>query len=152
MARRNFLVGDLLFGLLGGMMMEAGIREAVVRPAARSSRRARVRAATCWDEILVSPIEIMAPDRVSANALLGTAGTRFRAKLAETAGSAVVVRLEPASVSAGWVFELLAVVERWLDASRFPVALARYGGRSYVIRASASDQRSLGEVDLVPAA
>jgi hypothetical protein len=69
--------------------------------------------------------------------LLGEAVPHFRAELVETAGSAVLVRLEPAAAwSAGWVFELLALIERWLEARSLPVAKVRHGHRSYVITAS----------------
>jgi len=120
--------------------MEALVGGTVVRRfgrrAAKSPRPVRARPATCWDAT-TSPVEIMAPDRESAGLLLGEAGARFRAELVETAGSTVVVRLQPAGAeSAGWVFELLALVERWLDACRLPVAKVRHGDRSYVITAA----------------
>jgi hypothetical protein len=107
------------------------------RRATRSPRALRALPATCWDGTLTTPVEITAPDRESAGVLLGEAVPHFRAELVETAGSAVLVRLEPAAAwSAGWVFELLALIERWLEARSLPVAKVRHGHRSYVITAS----------------
>jgi hypothetical protein len=85
------------------------------------------------------PVEIAVPDRESAGVLLAEAGPRFRAELVEIPGSAPVVRLEPSSPSVGWVFELLALVERWLDACRLPLVTVHHGNRSYVIAAAGSD-------------
>jgi hypothetical protein len=80
------------------------------------------------------PVEVVAPDRESAAALLDEAVSHFRAELVETAGSGVVVRLRPArDASVGWVFELLALVERWLDAHGLQVANVHHGKRNYVI-------------------
>jgi hypothetical protein len=94
------------------------------------------RPATLWDEVLTMPVEIRAPDRASARALLGEALSHFRAELVETAGSATLVRLRPSSAApAGWVFELLALVERWLEAHGLQVASVHHGHRSYVITA-----------------
>jgi hypothetical protein len=93
------------------------------------------------------PVDIIAPDLESAHALLGEAAPHFSVELAETAGSAVVVKLKPLQPeSGGWVFELLALIERWLEASRLSVANTYYGGRSYLIPAAAH-QRELFEVD-----
>jgi hypothetical protein len=115
-------------------------------------RPVRARPATCWDEVLTTPVEVTAPDRESAGALLGEAGPHFRAELVET-GSAVVVRLQPAGAgSAGWVFELLALIERWLEACHLPVANAHYGGRRYPIPAVAHDREWPAADDPLPAA
>ena len=82
------------------------------------------------------PVEIMAPDHKSAWALLGDAVPHFHAELVDTAGSAMVVALRPAKApSIGWVFELLALVERWLEAHGLQVANVHHGSRSYVITA-----------------
>jgi hypothetical protein len=92
------------------------------------------RPATVWDDVLTMPVEITAPDRESARALLGDAVSHFRAELVETAGSATIVRLRPTStVAAGWVFELLALVERWLEAHNLKVVNVHHGSRNYVI-------------------
>jgi hypothetical protein len=122
--------------------------------AARDPRPARARPTTCWDGTLTTPVEVAAPDRESADALLGEAGARFRAELVETPGSPVVVRLQPAGAeSVGWVFELLALVERWLEARGLPVAYARYGGSGYLILpAPASDREWRDVVDPLSAA
>jgi hypothetical protein len=103
------------------------------------------RPATLWDEVLTMPVEITAPDRESAGALLGEAVLHFRAELVETAGSATVVRLRPASAApAGWVFELLALVERWLEAHSLQVANVHHGHRSYVITAPGPERQQNG--------
>lgn len=112
---------------------------------ARQTAKARptfARPATLWDEVLTMPVEITAPDRESARALLGDAVSHFRAELVETAGSATIVRLRPTSAApAGWVFELLALVERWLEAHSLEVANVHHGNRSYVITAPSPDVR-----------
>jgi hypothetical protein len=88
------------------------------------------------------PVEITAPDRKSAAALLGEAVSHFRVELVETAGPATVVRLRPAEAApAGWVFELLALVERWLEAHSLQVANVHHGHRSYVITAPVPERR-----------
>jgi hypothetical protein len=53
-------------------------------------------------------------------------------------GDAWIVRLQTPDEKAGeeWVFEVLALIERWLDAVPLPCASVYYGGRSYLIRAS----------------
>jgi hypothetical protein len=121
------------------MASEAGVRGAAVRHLGRRGTRTRpalARPATLWDEVLTMPVEITAPDRESAGALLAEAVLHFRAELVDTAGSATLVRLRPASAApAGWVFELLALVERWLEAHSLQVANVHYGHRSYVITA-----------------
>ena len=121
------------------MGREAGIGEETVRRFGRRAARPRpirARPATCWDEVLTMPVEVTVPDRESASALLGEAVSHFRAELVETAGSAMVVRLRPARAApAGWVFELLALVERWLEAHDLQVARVHHGNRSYVITA-----------------
>jgi hypothetical protein len=91
------------------------------------------------------PVEITAPDRESASALLGEAVSHFRAELVETAGPATLVRLRPSSAGpAGWVFELLALVERWLEAHSLQVANVHHGHRSYVITAPNPDVQREG--------
>ena len=111
---------------------------AVRRPGLRGARTrpTLARPATLWDQVLTMPVEITAPDRASASALLGEAVLHFRAELVETAGSATRVRLRPMTAApAGWVFELVALVERWLEAHSLQVANVHYGNRSYVITA-----------------
>jgi hypothetical protein len=121
------------------MANEAGAGGTTVRRLGRRAampRPIRARPETCWDELQTTPVEITAPDRESARALLGEAGLHFHAELVETATSATVVRLRPArAASVGWVFELLALVERWLEAHGLQVANVHHGRRSYVITA-----------------
>jgi hypothetical protein len=125
------------------MASEAGIGGTAVRRLGRRGARPRpirARSATCWDEMQTLPVEVMAPDRESARALLGDAVSHFRAELVEAAGSAMVIRLRPArAASAGWVFELLALVERWLEAHNLQVASVHHGNRSYLITAPNPD-------------
>ena len=116
-------------------------------------RPVRARAATCWDELLTMPVEVTAPDRESASALLGEAVSHFRAELVETDRGALVVRLGPAGpVSAGWVFELLALIERWLEALGLQVANVHHGHRSYVITAPPPGGRRDGSPEPASAA
>ena len=84
--------------------------------------------------------------------LVAEAGSDFHAELGESAVSGLVVRLAPAEAgSTGWVFELLALVERWLQACRLPAADVRYAGRSYLIQAPAAERDWRGVVDPVSA-
>ena len=112
---------------------------AVRRLGRRAARPRPIRAQpeTCWDEVLATPVEIAAPDRESARALLTEAVRHFRTELVETEEGTMVVRLRPApAASAGWVFQLLALVERWLEARNLQVAKVHHGSRSYVIQAA----------------
>jgi hypothetical protein len=116
-------------GIDGETVRRLGRRDAGPRPV-------RDRPATCWDAVLTMPVEVTVPDRESASALLGEAVSHFRAEIVETAGSALIVRLQPArAATTGWVFELLALVERWLEAHDLQVARVHHGNRSYVITA-----------------
>jgi hypothetical protein len=122
------------------MANEAVVGGAAVRRLGRRAGRRRpirARPETCWDEVVTMPVEITTPNRESASALLGEAVSHFRAELVETAGSATVIKLRPTrAASTGWVFELLALVERWLEAHSLQVANVHHGNRSYVITAS----------------
>jgi hypothetical protein len=114
------------------------------RPAARP-RPIRARPETCWDDVLTMPVEVTTPDRESARALLDEAVGHFRAELVETEGARMVVRLRPAlKAPAGWVFEFLALVERWLDANSLQVAHVHHGARSFVITAASPGSQSDG--------
>jgi hypothetical protein len=94
---------------------------------------ARPRTPTAWSSERVQPIEIVAPDRDSAALLLDYAAPLFPAEI--VSGSAWIVRLLPRTGGA-WVPELLTLVERWLESVPLPCATVRFGGRSYLIRAS----------------
>lgn len=83
-------------------------------------------------ETPVGPIEVVAPDSYCSTLLLEQAHPFFPAEI--VSGSAWIVRLQPPS-GRGWVLELLALVERWLDSVPLPCAKVLYGGRSYLIRA-----------------
>ena len=65
------------------MASEAGVGGAAVRRLGRRAARTRptlARPATLWDEVLTMPLEITAPDRKSAAALLGEAVPHFPAR------------------------------------------------------------------------
>jgi hypothetical protein len=120
------------------------------RPARSGPIRARPE--TCWDEVVTTPVEVATPDRESARALLDEAARHFRAELVETDGATMVVRLRPALIApAGWVFEFLALVERWLDARSLQVANVHHGNRSYVITAASQGSESGGGPEPVAA-
>ena len=51
-------------------------------------------------------------------------------------GTPATVRLQPPTAGARWVIDLLALVERWLDAVPLPCVSLMYGGRSYLVRSS----------------
>jgi hypothetical protein len=98
------------------------------------------------------PVEVATPDRESARALLDEAVRHFRAELVETDGATMVVRLRPAPTApAGWVFEFLALVERWLEARHLSVANVHHGSRSYVITAASPRSESGGGPEPVAA-
>jgi hypothetical protein len=106
------------------------------RRAART-KPIRARPETCWDEGLATPVEVMAPDRESARALLDEAVRHFSAEIVDKDESAMVVRLRPnPPAPAGWVFEFLALVERWLEEGNLQVANVLHGDRRYVITAT----------------
>ena len=78
-------------------------------------------------------VEVVVPDQECAALLLWYAMPVFPADL--VAGSPLKVRLHPPRNHTGWVIELLALVERWLESAPLPCAKVLYGGRSYLIRA-----------------
>jgi len=127
------------------MASKTGVGGAAVRRPGRRGARTRptlAPPATLWDEVLTMPVEITAPDHASASALLAEAVMHFRAELIKTADSAVLVRLRPMSAApAGWVFEFLALVERWLEAHSLQVANVHHGRRSYVITAPGPERQ-----------
>ena len=100
------------------------------RPTRRSARRS---ARPAWSFDGLHRVEIVAPDEECAALLLTYVSPILPAEL--VAGAATIVRLEPPN-DPGWVIELLAVVERWLEAAPLPCAKLLYGGRSYLIRSS----------------
>jgi hypothetical protein len=78
-------------------------------------------------------IEIVAPDRSSTSLLMEHAAPWFEAEI--VLGSECTIRLRPPAEGI-WVFELIALVEGWLEAARLGCAKLSYGQRSYLIRAS----------------
>lgn len=107
-------------------------RRAAVRPACPSPR-------TTWTSEGLHRIEIIAPDAESAGLLLEYAAPLFLAEIVP--GAALIVRLQPRLTEAGWLIELHALVERWLESAPLPCAMVRYGGRNYLIRPSAEITR-----------
>lgn len=85
-----------------------------------------------WNAESARPIEIVAPDRYCTAVLLDYAAP-FRPEI--VSGPGFVVRLRTPA-GAGWVREVLSLVERWLEYVRLPCVKLLYGGRSYLIRAS----------------
>ena len=79
-------------------------------------------------------VEVIAPDRECAALFVEYASPLFPAEIAS--GSSATVRLQPPTSGARWVIDLLAVVERWLEAVPLPCVNLMYGGRSYLIRSS----------------
>jgi hypothetical protein len=96
-----------------------------------ATRASRARPQTAWISDDGYPIEIVAHDRYCRDLLLEYAAPLFTAEI--VSGPDWAVRLRPPP-SAGWVLELLALVERWLESARLPCAKVLYGGRSYLIR------------------
>ena len=84
----------------------------------------------------VRAIEIVAPDQLSTALLLEYASPVFPASAEHVSATEWIVRLQPPPAGGRWVLELLSLVERWLESTRLPRADVRYGGRSYLIRAS----------------
>lgn len=99
------------------------------RPTARPERPTP---RTAWSSEGVHRVGIVAPDPDSAALLLEYASPLFSAKL--ITGPELIVRLQPPSTEPGWVIELFALVERWLESVPLPCASLTYGGRSYLIR------------------
>lgn len=79
-------------------------------------------------------VELVAPDRECAALFVEYAAPLFPAEIAS--GSPATVRLQPPTGGSRWVIDLLAVVERWLEAVPLPCVNLMYGGRSYLIRSS----------------
>jgi len=96
-------------------------------------RRARPNPPTPWNTESASPVEIVAPDRYCTDLLLEHLAPTFPAEIVP--GPPWIVRLQPPA-GGGWVYELISLVERWLESAPLPCAKVHYGGRSYLIRAS----------------
>jgi hypothetical protein len=94
---------------------------------------------TAWTSQSAQPIEIVAHDRYSTALLLEHAAPLFPVEI--VSGTAWIVRLQPPA-GEGWVLELLALVERWLESARLPCAKLVYGGRSYLVRAAPAAARA----------
>jgi hypothetical protein len=103
------------------------MRRAAVRPAPRDARPA-------WSFDGLHRVEIVAPDPECAALLLEYASPLFPGEI--VTGAPLIVRLQPPTSDTGWVIELLALVERWLETAPLPCARLLYGGRSYLIRSS----------------
>ncbi len=96
-------------------------------------RRPRPSPRTAWTSEGLHRIDIIAPDPECAALLLEYATPLFPAEVV-SGSSTPVVRLQPPA-GAGWVIELLSLVERWLETTPLPCAEVLYGGRSYLVRA-----------------
>jgi hypothetical protein len=111
------------------------------RPAKRTTARegARPNPPTAWTSERPQAIEIVAHDRYCTALLLEYAAPLFPVEI--VSGTAWIVRLQTPA-GGGWVLELLALVERWLESARLPCAKLVYGGRSYLVRAAPDAARS----------
>jgi hypothetical protein len=87
-----------------------------------------------------SRIEIVAPDGYAAALLMKYVSPWFPAEIASSDGWSVTLRAPVRADGEEWVFEVLSLVERWLDAVPLPCATVRYCGERHLIRAS--DTRS----------
>jgi hypothetical protein len=79
------------------------------------------------------PVDVVVPNLEHAALLLAYAVPLFPAEIVPD--STWIVRLQP-PIGAGWIIELLSVVDRWLESATLPSAKVRYDGRSYMVRAS----------------
>jgi hypothetical protein len=115
-------------GLFSGSIgvVEVALRdEAASRPAAgRPSRRE-----------IDEPVEIIAPDRVSAATLVDLVGSAHPFELVGTESS-WVVRVQP--VGPAGKSDLLLLVERWLAICPLPCATIVCAGRRYIVRSTAT--------------
>ena len=118
-------------------------RRAAVRPAQREARPA-------WSFDGLHRVEIVAPDPECAALLLEYASPLFPGEI--VAGAPLIGRLQPPPHGAGWVIELLALVERWLESAPLPCAKLLYGGRSYLIRSSTHRRQTIISPGVLPRA
>ena len=79
-------------------------------------------------------VEVVAPDPECAALFLEYASPLFPVEIVP--GTPATVRLQPPTAGARWVIDLLALVERWLEAVPLPCVRLMYGGRSYLVRSS----------------
>ena len=117
------------------------------RPTARPERPTP---RTAWSSEGVHRVGIVSPDPDSAALLLEYASPLFSAKL--ITGPELIVRLQPPSTEPGWVIELLALVERWLESVPLPCASLIYGGSSYLIRSSTHGRQTINSAGVLPRA
>ncbi len=89
-----------------------------------------------------SSLQIAVPDGYSAALLMGYVAPWFPAEVRSGARWHVTVMAAAESVGEEWVFEVLSLVERWLDAVPLPCARVRYCGQSYLIRAASRAARA----------
>ena len=97
-----------------------------------ATRRSRPHPRPPWTSEGLHRIDIVVPDPKDAALLLEYASPLFPAEI--VSGSTLTVRMQPPT-GAGWVIELLSLVDRWLESTRLPDAKVLYAGRSYLIRA-----------------
>ncbi|HKI93248.1 MAG TPA: hypothetical protein VJ986_13180 [Gaiellaceae bacterium] len=90
------------------------------------------RARPAWTSEGLHRVDVVVPDTERAALLLEYASPLFPAEV--VSGSSLTVRLQPPA-GAGWVIELLSLVDRWLESTRLPSTTVLYGGRSYLVRA-----------------
>lgn len=110
----------------------SSLKRTLSRRAAAGPERPTPR--TAWSSEGLHRVEIIAPDPDCAALLLEYASPLFPTEL--ITGPELILQLQPPAAQAGWVIELLALVERWLASAPLPCARLLYGGRSYLIRSS----------------
>jgi hypothetical protein len=112
-------------------------------------RRRRPDALTAWGSENVESVEVVTPDGYASALLIEYVGSWYPAQI--LTGKSWSVRLEGGPAGGEWVFEVFALVERWLEAVPLPCAKVRYGGSTYLIRASPGSQPFAEEPNVTPA-
>jgi hypothetical protein len=94
-----------------------------------------------------SSVEIVSPDGYSTALLMKYVSPWFPAEVIRGDGWTVRVQTPAPEKGEEWVFEALALIERWLDAVPLPCANVRYCGSSYLIRASRFPEFGVRDTD-----
>jgi hypothetical protein len=116
-----------------------------VKPAIRRPPPAACRPlsdlSVAWSPERNQPVEIVTPDRYCADLLLECAAPLVPAEL--LAGAGWIVRLQAPPVGSGgwWMFEVMSLLDCWLESVPIPCARVLYGGHSYLIRSSIETAR-----------
>jgi hypothetical protein len=110
------------------------------RPAMKRSPPAACRprsdSAVAWSPERNQPVEVLTPDRHSADLLLEYAAPMVPAELVPGAGWIVRLQAPPAGHGGWWMLEVISLLDRWLESVPLPCAKVLYGGHSYLIRST----------------